>query len=118
MDSRTDRLTGAEDVAWNLSDLYASVDDPAINRDMDEADARADELTARYRGRVAALSATELRDLLDAYEALGNLAGRVGSFAMLGWSANTEDPARGALMQRATERGSRLGQKLVWFELE
>ncbi len=42
----------------------------------------------------------------------------MGSFAGLNWTQNTEDPARGALMQRVTERGSLLSQELVFLELE
>ena len=36
----------------------------------------------------------------------------------MNWTQNTEDPGRGALLQRVTERSSRLGQKLVWLDLE
>ncbi len=111
-------VTGAEDVSWNLGDLYAAVDDPALNRDLDEADRQADALATLYRGRVAALSADELLALLRAYEELLELSGKVGAYAFLHWSTNTEDPARGALLQRATERESQLSQKLVFFELE
>jgi oligoendopeptidase F len=111
-------LTGAEAVAWNLDDLYAGMDDPQLNADMDACDTEAAALNAEFRGRVAELSAAELAALIARYEALGDRAGRVGSFASLNWTQNTEDPARGALMQRVTERGSRLSQQLVFLELE
>lgn len=112
------QLTGAEDVAWNLGDLYAGMDDPQLNADMNACDAEAAALNAEYRGRVAALSAAELAALIARYEALGDRAGRIGAFASLNWTQNTEDPARGALLQRVTERGSRLGQELVFLDLE
>ena len=73
--------TGAEEVTWDLSHLYAGVDDSAIDRDLDEADARADELAQTYRGRVAELSVDEMRDLLEEYESLSELVsghGRLG----------------------------------------
>jgi oligoendopeptidase F len=111
-------LTGAEEVAWNLADLYAGMDDPQLDADMDACDAEAAALNAEYRGRVAALSAAELATLIVRYEALGDRAGRIGAFASLNWTQNTEDPARGALLQRVTERGSRLSQQLVFLELE
>ena len=111
-------LTGAEAVAWNLGDLYAGMDDPQLNADMDACDAEAAALNAEFRGRVAELSAAELAALIARYEALGDRAGRVGSFASLNWTQNTEDPARGALLQRVTERGSRLSQQLVFLDLE
>ncbi|MGQ9766914.1 MAG: M3 family oligoendopeptidase [Anaerolineae bacterium] len=113
-----DQLTGAENVAWDLTDLYAGMDDPQLNADLDAADAEAEALDTAYRGRIAALSAAELALLLARYEALRERAYKAGSFASLNWTQNTEDPARGALLQRVTERGAQLNQKLVFLELE
>lgn len=114
----TQTLTGAEEAAWDLTDLYAGVDDPALTVDLDAADAAADALDRDYRGRVGGLSTSELAALLGRYEALRERAAKAGTFADLNWTQNTEDPARGALLQKATERISRLGQKLVWLDLE
>ncbi len=115
----TDKIpTGAEDVAWDLTDLYAGMDDPQLNADLDAADAEAAALDAAYRGRIAALSAAELAALLTRYEALLERAYKASSFASLNWTQNTEDPARGALLQRVTEREAQLNQKLVFLELE
>jgi oligoendopeptidase F len=112
------RPSGAEAVTWDLSDLYASVDDPAIGRDLDLADAGADELDSKYRGRVAAQTAAQLYELMQAYEGIRELSAKVSSYAGLHWSADTGDPARGALLQRTMERAARLSQKLVFLELE
>lgn len=110
--------TGAEEITWNLADLYAAIDDPAIDRDLDRSDAEADALDAAYRGRIAGLSATALAEMLTAYETLLERAARAGSFGHLAWSADTSVPAHGALLQKITERGARLNQKLVFVELE
>ena len=56
--------TGAEEVAWDLSDLYASGDDPRIESDFAEAEAGADAFRDRYYGKVATLSAAELADAI------------------------------------------------------
>ncbi len=111
-------LTGAEQVVWDLGDLYGGADDPRLGADLDQADAQAGGLRAQYYGRIAGLSPEQLRTMLQEYEAIYELAAKVGSYAHLFWSANTTDPARGALMQRATERESRLSQELVFVELE
>jgi oligoendopeptidase F len=111
-------FTGAEEATWDLTDLYAGMDDPALVADLDAADAEADALDKNYRGRLAGLSAGDLAAMLARYEALRERAARAGTFASLNWTQNTEDPARGALMQKVTERSSRLGQKLVWLDLE
>ena len=102
-----DRLsTGAENITWDLSDLYAGMDDPRLNADLDACDAEADALGEAYRGRIASLTADELAALVARYEALTERGWKVGSFASLNWTQDTQDPARGALMQRVTERGS------------
>lgn len=111
-------LTGAEEIAWNLGDLYAGMDDPQLDVDLNACDAEAAAFNAAYRGRVAELSAAELAELIARFEALNERMGRIGAFAGLNWTQNTEDPARGALMQRVTERGARLAQELVFLELE
>jgi oligoendopeptidase F len=112
------RLTGAEQVAWDLGDLYSAADDPRLTGDLDQADARAASLHEQYYGGIADLSPEQLHAMLREYEAIYELVAKVGSYAYLFWSANTADPARGALMQRATERESRLSQELVFVELE
>ena len=35
----TTEITGAEDVAWDLSDLYEGGDDPRIEQDVEQAEA-------------------------------------------------------------------------------
>ena len=110
--------TGAETIAWDLTDLYAGLDDPKIELDLQAAEAAADALDRDYRGRIASLSPEELGEMLAAYEGIEDRAGKVGAFAYLYWASDTGDPQRGALLQRATERGSRLNQKLVFLELE
>ncbi len=117
-DARSTPPTGAETVTWDLSDLYAAINDPAIDRDLDLSDAEADALDNAYRGRIADLDAAGLAGLLSAYETLLERSHKVGSFAHLAWSADTTVPAHGALLQKAMERGSRLSQKLVFVELE
>src|SRR5450432_1555409 len=47
--------TGAENVLWDLSDLYKGMDDPAIERDFTESQSKAEAFAARYRGKVATL---------------------------------------------------------------
>jgi oligoendopeptidase F len=110
--------TGAEGVFWNLGDLYSSGTDPRIDTDLDAADRRADAVAAAYRGRVASLDAKDMTAMLTEYEAIAELGAKPGEFAFLSWSTQSDDPARGALLQKTTERASRLRQKLVFLDIE
>ncbi|MCC7206080.1 MAG: M3 family oligoendopeptidase [Anaerolineae bacterium] len=111
-------LTGAEQVFWDLSDLYTGSDDPAIERDLAAAKTQAEQFAAAYRGRVASLNANELADALREMETLQEHMGRIGTFASLQYSTDTLNPAFGALMQRVQEAGAELQQILLFFELE
>jgi|AMZC01.1.fsa_nt_AMZC01000374.1_1 oligoendopeptidase F len=114
----TQQRTGAEEVRWDLSDLYAGIDDPQIERDIAQTDARTDAFAATYRGRVLSLSAEELYQAIAEYEAIVEAANRLGVFAHLLWTTDAANPRYGALLQRLTEWEAQLQQKLVFFELE
>ena len=113
-----DKRTGAEEVLWDLSDLYAGVDDPQIEQDIARADALADDFAATYRGKVAALDAEGLHAAVSAYEAIVEAANKLGAFAYLTWTTDAANARYGALLQRLTEWEAQLQQKLVFFELE
>ncbi|PJF25739.1 MAG: oligoendopeptidase F, partial [Phototrophicales bacterium] len=113
-----DPITGAENVTWDLSIFYAGGDDPAISADMERVTAMADDFAARYRGKVASMTAAEMVAAMQELEAIYDLSGRVSSFAFLNFSTDTADPLWSALVQRVTEHGAALQQKLLFFELE
>jgi len=110
--------TGAENVLWDLSELYKGIDDPAIERDLKDVLATADQFAERYRGKVASLSATELAEAQTATEALSEQFGRLINYASLQWNTDTGNAAFGALLQRMREAGSQFQQKLLFFDLE
>jgi oligoendopeptidase F len=110
--------TGAEGVLWNLDDLVPPPTDQGMEALLAAADRGVDELAAKYRGRIAGLNAVQMGELLERYEALVDLSGKAESFASLSWSTQSDDPARGALLQKVAERQSRLAQKTVFLEIE
>ena len=118
MSSKNKTETGAENVAWDLSDLYKSPEDPKLSEDKKDLLEQADKFADKYRGRISALSASEFSDALRAYESLIQRAGKIGSYSHLIWSTNTEDAKLGKLLQEANELGSELSQKLVFFDVE
>ena len=118
VDAALEKKTGAEDVLWDLSIFYPSTDAPAIQADLDKVQAMADEFAAKYRGKVATLDAEEMVDALIEQEAIADASGRIGSFAFLNYATDTADPKLGALVQKITEAGSQLSQKLLFFDLE
>ena len=117
-DAAIEKKTGAEEVIWDLSHLYASADDPRIQQDMDRLLQSADAWAATYRGRVANLSAAQAADALRAYEALLDQFIRLSYYANLTFATDTNEPTYGALLQKLTEFDAELQQKLLFFDLE
>ncbi|MBZ0280848.1 MAG: M3 family oligoendopeptidase [Anaerolineae bacterium] len=113
-----EKVTGAENIIWDLSVFYTGVDDPAIQRDMDTVNAEVDQFAAQYKGRIAELDAEEMMDAIKALESIYDHSGRIGNFAHLMFSTDTADPRNGALVQKITEYGAQINQKILFFDLE
>ena len=113
-----EKLTGAENVVWDLSILYGDVDDPNLQRDLERTQSLAEEYAKTYRGRVAQLDPEEMVDALMEQEKIWDLAGRIGAFAFLTFATDTSNPQYGALVQKVQEQGATLQQTLLFFELE
>ena len=111
-------ITGAENIHWDLSDLYSNPNDPQILADKDSIRSQADAFAATYRGKVAQLSAAEMNVALSTAEEIYDTLGKLGSFSYLAWSVNTEDEVLGKLMQSMQEFSSEISQKLVFFDVE
>ena len=107
-------------VAWDLSDLFAGPDDPKIDEMLSTAKERAAAFATDYQGKLNSpdLTADRLFSAITEYESLWQEAGKPGTYARLRFSAETSDPARGALMARVSEETTRLSLPLVFYRLE
>ena len=114
----TTELTGAEEVAWDLSDLYESGDDPRLEQDVAQAESDAEAFRERCYGRVAELSAAELAEAIDERERIESAFTRAIYYAHLWYVTDMADAPRGALLARLTEKGAALDTKLLFFGLE
>ena len=112
------KMTGAEDVRWNLSDLFASPDDPKIEAALARDLERAKAFEATYKGKVATLApkpfAAMMRELADYEES----STRAEVYAYMLHSENTQDNAAGRLLARVREASAERGSHMVFFALE
>lgn len=116
--SSEETKSGAENILWDLSDLYDSPDSAELKEDKERVRKLAENFAKKYKGRVAELNASEHSEALKEYEEIVQIAGKIGSYAQLIWSTNTEDSKLGKLLQDARELGSEISQKLVFFSVE
>jgi oligoendopeptidase F len=111
-------LIDVQDVAWDLDPLVDGAGPEGADRLLAEADERAARLAEAHAGRVAELDGPGLAAVMSELEAITDLAGRAGSYAMLRFAVDTADPANGALLARVQEKATAIETKLVFFELE
>src|SRR3954470_21433675 len=114
-------MTDLESVAWNLDPLLdGGAGEPvsAVTAMLEESQRRADAFAAAHAGKVAELDGPGLVAAMHELEALQELLGRAGSYAMLNFAGDTADPPRGALLQKVQEGGTRIETTLLFFELE
>jgi oligoendopeptidase F len=104
--------------SWDLSELYASPDDPRLDADLAEILSLAAAFEADYKGRLAELDDAALAEAFGRYEALLSRAQPPGTYAHLVHAADTANPRHGALMVRIQERATQVQNHLLFVELE
>lgn len=110
--------TGAEDVRWDLSDLYASSNAPEIEADVETINTRLTAFDQTYRSKVAGLSAQEMLVALQEYEAIQEMVARIVVFAQLAWTTDTINPESGKFLAKAQKQQVEFAQRLMFFQLE
>lgn len=110
------RSTGAENVTWDLTQLYP--DRSALKADLKKASVAADDFADSYRDAVADLDAEGLARAMDSLGDLQDGVGKAYTYAYLDWSTDTSSPERGALLQEVREAYTAISTKLLFFDLE
>ncbi len=104
--------------SWNLADLYESPDDPALERDLENANGRVKEFKETYAGKLADLDSATFATAIGAYEDITETLHRIGSYAQLLHAANVSDPEVGRFYQTVSERVNDISTALLFFTLE
>jgi oligoendopeptidase F len=106
---------------WNLADLYSGIDAPEVVRDLDRMDAECIAFEADYKGKLAEETAKDgggawLAGAVKRYEAIDDLAGRLGSYAGLVHAGDSVDPAISKFYGDVSERLT--ASSVLFFALE
>jgi oligoendopeptidase F len=104
--------------AWDLEPLVDGEGAGGVQPRLEQALERAQAFAERYAGKLAALDPQRLREAMQELAAIYDLVGRAGSYAALRFATDTADPANGALLQVAQERGTAIETTLLFFDLE
>jgi oligoendopeptidase F len=108
---------------WNLADLYPGIDAPEVTRDLQRMDAECVAFETDYKGKLAEQTAKQtggdwLAEAVKRYEAIDDLAGRLGSYAGLVHAGDSLDPAISKFYGDVSERLTSASVHLLFFALE
>ena len=103
---------------WNLSDLYHGLDDPKLERDLQDLQQEAARFRERYRGRVAQLSAAAVLSCLRELESMAERSGYLYAFPSLMFAANTQDTLAKQHVDKVMEATTAIHNQLLFFDLE
>src|SRR6186713_1693300 len=108
---------------WNLADLYSGIDAPEVARDLEKMDADCVTFETDYKGKLATGTANEdggkwLAEAVRRYEAIDDLAGRLGSYAGLIHAGDSVDPDISKFYGDVSERLTAASVHLLFFGLE
>ena len=108
---------------WNLADLYSGIDAPEVARDLAKMDADCVAFETDYKGKLAEFTARDdggrwLAEAVKRYEAIDDLAGRLGSYAGLVHAGDSVDPAKSKFYGDVSERLTAASTHLLFFGLE
>lgn len=111
----TEKKTGAENVRWDLSDLYASVDDPAIDADLSALLDLAKRFEDKHKGKLL----TTLGAALSLNSEISGLADKLMVFLFLNRSTDATNDRIQQRLGQVSEAWSRASANhLTFFEHE
>ncbi len=118
MAEATTTKTGAENVRWDLTDLFQSPDDPKLEKTLAGSLAKARDFESRYKGKVATLDPKAFAAMMAELAAFEEEAAMPEVYAYLLHSQDTADHAAGKTLARVREAAAERGSHMVFFTLE
>src|SRR6202790_4698424 len=108
---------------WNLADLYSGIAASEVTRDLEKMDAECVAFETDYKGKLAEQTAKQdggkwLAGAIKRYEAIEDLAGRLGSYAGLVHAGDSVDAAISKFYGDFSERLTNASVHLLFFALE
>jgi len=103
---------------WDLSDLYPGPDSSRLKDDLATAYEAAKTFDKHHSGRLHELNGPDFGAALIEYERIGDILGRIMSYAQLLYAADVSDPERGRFYQSMQERVTEISSHTLFFTLE
>ncbi|USG62860.1 M3 family oligoendopeptidase [Sneathiella marina] len=103
---------------WDLTDLYPSRTSAELKEDLETAAEDARHFAEHYKGKLSDLAGQELYLAISTFEEIGELQGRIMSYAYLVYAGNMSDPEIGKFFQTMQEKVNEISTDLLFLTLE
>ena len=111
-----DKPTGAEQVRWDLTDMFAT--EEALLKTLTDSLEQAKAFSKQYKGRLNVLQDNEYPVAMNQLGSIQDSVGKAYTYAYLNWSTDTAAAHRGALLQKVKEAYTEISTNLLFFDLE
>src|SRR4030042_812826 len=102
---------------WSLSDLFPAYDSPEMKAGFDDLDIKVVEFEALRPSLSADMPQEAFLNVIHSLEAISRLESRIGSFASLRFSADTQDQVIQAFKSDVENRLAVIGNRTLFFSL-
>ncbi len=103
---------------WDLADLFPAPDSPELAAALEGAEAAARAFAGAHAGRLAAMPGRTLAGVIEDYQRIEEVLGRVMSYAQLLFSGDSTNSEIGRFYQSMNERVTAISSHLIFFSLE
>lgn len=110
---------------WNLKDLYESLEDKKIFSDLNLSKKLQEEFVLEYKGKVVDFekknftdAANEMYKAIKKYEEIGEINGKIATFAYLNKAKNSSDEKIAIFYQNVVDEISKIEGNILFFSLE
>jgi len=118
MQNTIEKQTGAENIRWDLSDLFSAIDDAQIQKTLSWTIAEAKNFVKTYKGRITTLTSAELLAAFQKMEALLSGLYRLSQYSTLLYAVDTTNDRIKAFEMKVREESTQIGNLLLFFDLE
>lgn len=108
----------AQQITWDLTELFPSINDPKISQAITETKALANKFEQAYRGKITSLTAEDLLRCLQDIEAFQKSFSNVTLYSSLSFAANMTLPETQALNDKINKLEAAIGKQLAFYSLE
>ena len=104
--------------SWDLTDLYTSIKDPQIDKDLTSYKKQAIEFSKKYKSKIAKLSAKEFVKMAKTNEERSVLGNKIGVFAYLSMVTQMKNMEVMTFYQNITEKLNDYSTPTIFLSLE